>query len=278
MFSEENIKRTKERLVGYVEDNKDSFTRKGDVSLNNYWSFTTEELSVKPIEDAINLLGSATTIDIIVETLNDIHGVSGGASYQAVKPEETTEFTTDEDDEYEVFRSVDNPFLLYEWFNPNDVKSDKETMKSIVESEDENEDEDYYDDYDEDDYGYDGDYNGFYDEDDEGEDDIENALYEWFKQIDIKSNDVTEPIVGFEDEKEDVSDKEMVNHPPHYNQGKFETIDIIEDIVAGYDDPVEAYLVGTTLKYLARAPFKNAKKQDLEKAEFYLKRAIDRQQ
>ena len=70
----------------------------------------------------------------------------------------------------------------------------------------------------------------------------------------------------------------MVNHPPHYNQGKFETIDIIEDIVAGYDDPVEAYLVGTTLKYLARAPFKNAKKQDLEKAEFYLKRAIDRQQ
>lgn len=262
MFSEENIERTKERLVGYVEDNKDSFTRKGDVSLNNYWSFTTEELSVKPIEDAIKLLGSTTTVDIIAETLNDIHGVSGGASYQAVNPEETTEFTTDEYDEYEVYKSADNPFLLYEWFTPTDVKSDEGTMKSIVESEDENEDEDYY---------------GFYDEN-EDEDDIANALYEWFKQVGIKDNDVTEPIVGFEDEKEDVSDKEMVNHPPHYNQGKFETIDIIEDILAGYDDPVEAYLIGTTLKYLARAPFKNAKKQDLEKAEFYLKRAIDRQQ
>ena len=23
--------------------------------------------------------------------------------------------------------------------------------------------------------------------------------------------------------------KDMVNHPPHYNQGKYETIDIIED-------------------------------------------------
>ena len=234
MFSEENIKRTKEKLAEYVKDNKDSFTRKGDVSINNYWDFTHKELSVKPIEDAMKLLGSATTVDIITEILNDIHGVSGGASYQVTASEEPTEFTTCDDDynEYNYYSS------------------------------------DYdYDDYDEDNYD---------------DTPLSKLIKEWEDLSDFVNEDIMADIVSanvdFEDEDEEVSDKEMVNHPPHYNQGKFETIDIIEDIVAGYDDPVEAYLIGTTLKYLARAPFKNAKKQDLEKAEFYLKRAIDRQQ
>ena len=234
MFSEENIKRTKEKLAEYVKDNKDSFTRKGDVSINNYWDFTHKELSVKPIEDAMKLLGSATTVDIITEILNDIHGVSGGASYQVTASEEPTEFTIGGDDYNE-----------YNYYSG-----------------------DYdYDDYDEDNYD---------------DTPLSKLIKEWEDLSDFVKEDIMADIVSanvdFEDEDEEVSDKEMVNHPPHYNQGKFETIDIIEDIVAGYDDPVEAYLVGTTLKYLARAPFKNAKKQDLEKAEFYLKRAIDKQQ
>ena len=234
MFSEENIKRTKEKLAEYVKDNKDSFTRKGDVSINNYWDFTHKELSVKPIEDAMKVLGSATTVDIITEILNDIHGVSGGASYQVTASEEPTEFTTCDDDYNE-----------YNYYSG-----------------------DYdYDDYDEDNYD---------------DTPLSKLIKEWEDLSDFVKEDIMADIVSanvdFEDEDEEVSDKEMVNHPPHYNQGKFETIDIIEDIVAGYDDPVEAYLIGTTLKYLARAPFKNAKKQDLEKAEFYLKRAIDRQQ
>lgn len=234
MFSEENIKRTKEKLAEYVKDNKDSFTRKGDVSINNYWDFTHKELSVKPIEDAMKVLGSATTVDIITEILNDIHGVSGGASYRVAVAEEPTEFTTCSDD-----------YSEYDYYSG-----------------------DYdYDDYDEDNYD---------------DTPLSKLIKEWEDLSDFVKEDIMADIVSanvdFEDEDEEVSDKEMVNHPPHYNQGKFETIDIIEDIVAGYDDPVEAYLVGTTLKYLARAPFKNAKKQDLEKAEFYLKRAIDRQQ
>ena len=232
MFSEENIKRTKEKLAEYVKDNKHSFTRKGDVSLYNYWDFTHKELSVKPIQDAMKVLGSATTVDIITEILNDIHGVSGGASYQVTASEEPTEFRTCDDDYNE-----------YNYYSG-----------------------DYdYDDYDEDNYD---------------DTPLSKLIKEWEDLSDFVKEDIMADIVSanvdFEDEE--VSDKEMVNHPPHYNQGKFETIDIIEDIVAGYDDPVEAYLVGTTLKYLARAPFKNAKKQDLEKAEFYLKRAIDRQQ
>ena len=234
MFSEENIKRTKEKLAEYVKDNQDSFTRKGDVSIYNYWDFTHKELSVKPIQDAMKVLGSATTVDIITEVLNDIHGVSGGASYQVTATEEPTEFTTCDDD-----------------YNEYDYYSG-----------------DYdYDDYDEDNYD---------------DTPLSKLIKEWEDLSDFVKEDIMADIVSanvdFEDEDEEVSDKEMVNHPPHYNQGKFETIDIIEDIVAGYDDPVEAYLIGTTLKYLARAPFKNAKKQDLEKAEFYLKRAIDKQQ
>ena len=234
MFSEENIKRTKEKLAEYVKDNKDSFTRKGDVSINNYWDFTHKELSVKPIEDAMKVLGSTTTVDIITEILNDIHGVSGGASYRVAVAEEPTEFTTCSDD-----------YSEYDYYSG-----------------------DYdYDDYDEDNYD---------------DTPLSKLIKEWEDLSDFVKEDIMADIVSanvdFEDEDEEVSDKEMVNHPPHYNQGKFETIDIIEDIVAGYDDPVEAYLVGTTLKYLARAPFKNAKKQDLEKAEFYLKRAIDKQQ
>ena len=234
MFSEENIKRTKEKLAEYVKDNQDSFTRKGDVSIYNYWDFTHKELSVKPIQDAMKVLGSATTVDIITEVLNDIHGVSGGASYQVTATEEPTEFTTCDDDYNE-----------YNYYSG-----------------------DYdYDDYDEDNYD---------------DTPLSKLIKEWEDLSDFVKEDIMADIVSanvdFEDEDEEVSDKEMVNHPPHYNQGKFETIDIIEDIVAGYDDPVEAYLIGTTLKYLARAPFKNAKKQDLEKAEFYLKRAIDKQQ
>ena len=263
MFSEENIKRTKEKLAEYVKDNKDSFTRKGDVSINNYWDFTHKELSVKPIEDAMKVLGSTTTIDIITEILNDIHGVSGGASYQVTATEEPTEFTTDGDnyysgdyDDYDEDNYDDTPLskLIKEWEDLSDyVKEDimADIVSANVESEDENE--------------------GLILSDVLNIDDVSFKNMDEFKKI-IEAN------VDFEDEDEEVSDKEMVNHPPHYNQGKFETIDIIEDIVAGYDDPVEAYLVGTTLKYLARAPFKNAKKQDLEKAEFYLKRAIDRQQ
>lgn len=243
MFSEETIKRTKERLVEYIQDNAYSFTRKNGGWSSSSWSFTNEELSARPIQDAMQVLGTATATDVIVSTLDSIRGSVRGLPNKSFQQE----------------------FDLI--------------TGSIY-------DEDYYDDYDEDDYGYDGDYNGFYDEDDEDEDEYKVfisansplSLYEWITSNNIKSNDVTEPVTEFENEDEEVSDKDMVNHPSHYNQGKFETIDIIEDIVRGYDDPVEAYLVGTTLKYLARAPFKGAKKQDLEKAGFYLKRAIEKQQ
>ena len=61
-----------------------------------------------------------------------------------------------------------------------------------------------------------------------------------------------------------------VNHPSHYNQGRFETIEIIEDILGdGFPD----YLKGNIIKYISREKYKN-KIEDLKKARWYLDRLI----
>jgi hypothetical protein len=58
-----------------------------------------------------------------------------------------------------------------------------------------------------------------------------------------------------------------VNHPPHYTVGGIETIDFIE--AKGLD-----YNLGNVVKYVSRADQKGNKLQDLEKARWYLDRAI----
>jgi hypothetical protein len=78
-----------------------------------------------------------------------------------------------------------------------------------------------------------------------------------------------------------VSDTEtpnMVESPPHYQNARFETIEIIEEITAGYSDGFVAYSVGNALKYLARAPFKHGDSglEDCKKAAKYLEFAIKR--
>jgi hypothetical protein len=69
---------------------------------------------------------------------------------------------------------------------------------------------------------------------------------------------------------------DQVNHPSHYKQGRVEAIEVIEDVVSGAPDPVIGYLVGQTMKYLLRAWHKGNTIQDLQKAAWYLNRAIDR--
>ena len=61
---------------------------------------------------------------------------------------------------------------------------------------------------------------------------------------------------------------DLVNHPPHYTAGKIEVIDFIVD--QKFD-----YLGGQVIKYLSRYRHKGTPKQDLQKAEFYLKRLIE---
>ena len=59
--------------------------------------------------------------------------------------------------------------------------------------------------------------------------------------------------------------KEKVNHPDHYNSGKFEAIDVIAD--AGYG---EGFCLGNVLKYILRAKHKEDEIEDLKKARWYL--------
>ena len=73
------------------------------------------------------------------------------------------------------------------------------------------------------------------------------------------------------------ANSDAVNHPNHYTQGKFETIEVIEHIVAGYDDPFVSHCVGTATKYLDRAPYKHADPlEDLRKARAYIDFAIEK--
>jgi len=77
-------------------------------------------------------------------------------------------------------------------------------------------------------------------------------------------------------EKIQASAKEMgevqildyVNFPPHYRQGNFETIDVIEDWKLGFH-------LGNALKYICRSAHKGSEIQDLHKACWYINRHID---
>lgn len=66
-----------------------------------------------------------------------------------------------------------------------------------------------------------------------------------------------------------------VNHPSHYQlHGGMEVIDIIEAVT--WDLPSdEAYAIGNAIKYICRYRNKGKPVQDLEKAKWYLNRAIE---
>lgn len=60
---------------------------------------------------------------------------------------------------------------------------------------------------------------------------------------------------------------DSVNHPSHYNIGKIEVIDFIEDQQLGFH-------LGNVVKYVARAQHKGHIVEDLKKARWYLDRCI----
>lgn len=60
---------------------------------------------------------------------------------------------------------------------------------------------------------------------------------------------------------------EKVNHPLHYNQGKYEAIDVIEDWELNFN-------LGNCVKYISRCNHKGNKLEDLKKALWYLEREV----
>ena len=65
-----------------------------------------------------------------------------------------------------------------------------------------------------------------------------------------------------------VSISNMIDHPSHYNKGKIEVIDFIEDQQLPFH-------LGNVVKYIARAGSKGDKLEDLKKARWYLDRYIN---
>ena len=65
--------------------------------------------------------------------------------------------------------------------------------------------------------------------------------------------------------------RDMVNKPPHYNNGDIEAIDAIQSALG---DGFEFYLQGNILKYVWRYRHKN-NVEDLKKAQWYLNKLIN---
>lgn len=71
-----------------------------------------------------------------------------------------------------------------------------------------------------------------------------------------------------------LSAPDNIEKPAHYNAGKVEVIELIEQLTAGYDG-YTAYCLGNVIKYIARAPYKHDEPtEDLRKAERYLAYAL----
>ena len=63
--------------------------------------------------------------------------------------------------------------------------------------------------------------------------------------------------------------EDLVNHPAHYKTGGIETIDFIEAKELDFH-------LGNVIKYIARAEHKGSKLENLQKAQFYLNRAVSK--
>ena len=85
--------------------------------------------------------------------------------------------------------------------------------------------------------------------------DIKNIVDNYAKNKPVKKERAPKPTV------------DLINHPPHYTAGGIETIDFIEAKNLGYN-------LGNVVKYITRADHKGNKLEDLEKAQWYLNRAI----
>lgn len=77
--------------------------------------------------------------------------------------------------------------------------------------------------------------------------------------------------LGLECETEENQPADNVNHPNHYNSGRIEVIDFIEDKELGFH-------LGNAIKYISRAGRKDANNtiEDLRKAVWYINRQIER--
>ena len=92
---------------------------------------------------------------------------------------------------------------------------------------------------------------------------LKDDLYNWEKQNDE----------FWKKEKGSIYDVDVVNHPPHYNKGKYETIDVIVDTLGDYE--AISYCQGNCIKYLIRMWHKGSALENAEKCLWYLNKMIE---
>lgn len=66
--------------------------------------------------------------------------------------------------------------------------------------------------------------------------------------------------------------QDVVNHPSHYTQSGIECIEAIKASMSA--EEFAGYLKGNTVKYLWRYRLKGKAQEDLQKADWYLKRLL----
>lgn len=106
--------------------------------------------------------------------------------------------------------------------------------------------------------------------------DYEKFMDEWERfdtwNRDFTNNkDVVDRVLEFPNYRED-----RVNSPSHYTSGGREVIDTIEDAVKDAPTPIEGMLQGQVLKYMLRIWLKDNPIEDARKAQWYLKRLIEK--
>ena len=65
---------------------------------------------------------------------------------------------------------------------------------------------------------------------------------------------------------------DFVNHPPHYNTGKFESIDVMVETQGV--EAVKDFCICNAFKYIYRHKFKNGT-EDIKKAIWYLNKYVE---
>ena len=95
----------------------------------------------------------------------------------------------------------------------------------------------------------------------------QKQVEEFRKNFDKKQALIDDDLNMLDKRVTDLMKDSLVDHPKHYNTGKFEVIDVIADWLT--DDELRGFIKGNVLKYVAREKHKNGL-EDLKKARFYL--------
>lgn len=84
-----------------------------------------------------------------------------------------------------------------------------------------------------------------------------------------------ETIDHFRDVRKTVTENagDPVNHPSHYETGKFECFDVMREVYG--DDAVREFCLCNAFKYLYRCKHKGNKEQDVKKAVWYLNKMLE---